>query len=84
MALAGWEHGGAAGRDKFMEGAVVGNIVVLLEGSGRELLDEGLRRQCWKRSMRDTEGVALDGREFDEGIVNGIELEGVPWWKRVG
>jgi len=30
------------------------------------------------RSMRDTEGVALalDGREFDEGIVNGIELEG--------
>jgi len=76
VALAGWEHGGAAGRDKFMEGAVVGNIVVLLEGSGRELLDEGLRRQCWKRSMRDTEGVALDGREFDEGIVNGIELEG--------
>lgn len=83
MALARWQHGGAAGRDKFMEGAV-GNIVVLLEGSGRELLDEGLRRQCWKRSMRDTEGVALDGREFDEGIVNGIELEGVPWWKRVG
>ena len=28
--------------------------------------------------------VALDRREFDEGIVNGIEMEGVPWWKRVG
>ena len=28
--------------------------------------------------------VALDGRELDEGMVNGIELEGAPWWKRVG
>jgi hypothetical protein len=66
-----------------MEGAV-GNIVVLLEGSGGELLDEGLRWQCWMRSMRDTEGVALDGREFDEGIVNGIELEGVPCGREAG
>jgi hypothetical protein len=34
--------------------------------------------------MRDTEGVALDGREFDEGIVNGIELEGVPCGREAG